>query len=122
MIPGPTPPAIAWAASPLQRAKWSQAALSIPRVRRKPLARVKADSIELPLGENLSDAAKQCPKLADYWFASKQGRTLSEGAIRLLRLKGWLEICLSDQSLESEVFTTECRLREQAAYIIGWGA
>lgn len=79
-------------------------------------------SVELPPGENLSEAAKQSAKLGDHWFVSKPGRTMSDSAIRLLRLKGWLEICQADGRFESEVYETECRLREQAAFIIGWCA
>lgn len=60
------------------------------------------------------------PRLADHWFASKAGRTLSDSAIRLLRLKDRLEICLNDREFESEAFITECRLREEAASIIGY--
>lgn len=122
MIPAPTPSTIAWAASPIQRARWTQAAAAMPRVRCKPFTKPKTATVELSTGENLSDEAKQCPKLADHWFVSKRGRTMSEGAIHLLRLKGWLEICQTDRRFESEVYETECRLREQAAFIIGWCA
>jgi hypothetical protein len=94
----------------------------MPRAQCKPFTRVKPAAIVLPLGENLSEAAKQSPKLADHWFVSKRGRTLSDSAIYLLRLKGWLEICLEDRKFESEVYLTECRLREQAAFIIGYCA
>lgn len=122
MIPAPAPSTISWAASPDQRARWAQSAAAMPRVKCKPFTSAKRAPVELPPGENLSEAAKQSPKLGDHWFVSKPGRTMSDSAIRLLRLKGWLDICLADKNLESEVYTTECRLREQAAYIIGWCA
>lgn len=133
VIPGPIPPRIDWRASPIQRARWAKAATSIARPERMPFSKPKAASrtgsasslktaqiFEFPNEVAASDTLKGQP-LAAHWFVSKSGRTLSDSAIRLLRLKGWLEICLADRSLESEVFVTECRLREQAAFIIADG-
>ncbi len=45
---------------------------------------------------------------------------LSDAAKRLFQLMAWLEICLNDRKFDAEVYLTECRIREQAAHIIGF--
>lgn len=45
---------------------------------------------------------------------------MSDAAIRLFKLKAWFEICINDRKFDSEVYLTECRIREQAAHIIGF--
>ena len=46
---------------------------------------------------------------------------MSDAAKRLLMLQTWLEVCLTDKRLDAEAYLTQCRIREQAAYIIGCG-
>lgn len=122
MIPAPVESTIAWTASPTQRARWTQAAANITRVRCKPFTQALPKPVGSPSEEAPLVAEKQYPRLADHWFVAKKGRTLSDSAIHLLRLKGWLEICRDDRRFDSEVYETECRLREQATFIIGWCA
>ena len=58
---------------------------------------------------------------------------MSESVRRLRMLQSWLAVCTHDrgwsdhraghsQRYDEEAFTTECRLREQAAHIIGFMA
>ncbi len=134
VIPGPTPSGYAWRAAPIQRARQAQAAAPFAPPRRQPFSKLKAglhNGSDSPLKTatiyEFSTAVEsltgnESPRLGAHWFASKPGHGMSDCAIRLLRLKGWLEICLADRRFESEAYVTECRLREQAAYIIGYFA
>nr|WP_319564222.1 hypothetical protein [uncultured Rhodoferax sp.] len=45
---------------------------------------------------------------------------MGDAAKRLFKLLAWFEICITDRQLDSEVYVTECRIREQAAHIIGF--
>jgi hypothetical protein len=134
MIPGPTPSGYAWRANPIQRARQAQESAAFAPKPRQPFSRPIAE-LKKATGAPLKTATifefpeaaavvhdEAAPPLADHWFVSKNGRTMSDAAIRLLRLRGWLEICTNDRKFESEAYITECRLREQAAYIIGYGA
>lgn len=118
----------------MQRARWARAAVPVAQPRRMPFTKTistptvgrsaaayTAKVYEFPTAPSVQVRA-ECQPLAAHWFVSKRGRTLSDRAIYLLRLKGWLEICLADPHFEEQVYVTECRLREQAAYIIGDGA
>lgn len=131
MIPGPTPSGYAWRANPVQRARQAQAAAPFAPQQRKPFSKPKVEGhasafktaqiLKFP-DTVWQSPADQAPSLAVHCFIRKSGRTMSDSAIRLLRLKDWLEICVNDRRFESEAFTTECRLREQAAFIIGHDA
>ncbi len=46
--------------------------------------------------------------------------SMGDAAKRLFKLLAWFEICITDRQLDSEVYVTECRIREQAAHIIGF--
>jgi hypothetical protein len=48
--------------------------------------------------------------------------SMGDGAARLFQLLRWMDICLAERNLDSEVYLTECRIREQAAQIIGFMA
>jgi hypothetical protein len=45
---------------------------------------------------------------------------MSAAASHFHMLRARLEICLSHRKYDGDVYLTECRLREQAAYIIGY--
>ncbi len=47
---------------------------------------------------------------------------MSDGAKRLHMLRTWLEVCHSDPRHDAEAYLTACRLREQAAALIGYMA
>ena len=131
MIPGPTPSGYAWHANPIQRARLAQSAQPFAPQQRKPFSKPKIEGLapasktaevySFP-GTARATPAGQAPRLADHWFIHKTGRPMSDSAVRLLRLKDWLEVCISERQFESQAFTTECRLREQAAFIIGHDA
>lgn len=64
---------------------------------------------------------------------SRPEPSMSESARRLHELKSWLATCTrgghwadtrggDSKRYDEEAFTTECRLREQAAHIIGFMA
>lgn len=48
--------------------------------------------------------------------------SMGDAAKRLFKLLAWFEICINDRQLDSEVYLTECRIREQATHIIGFCA
>lgn len=66
------------------------------------------------------EAMDKFPPMDSSRLISKPETRMSESAKSLLKLKWWLEECLLDRKLDAEVYTTECRLREQAAFIIGY--
>lgn len=131
VIPGPTPSGYAWRANPIQRARPAQTTQRFAPQQRKPFSMPEAEGLapasktaevhSFP-GAAWATPASQAPRLADHCFIRKSGRTMSDSAVRLLRLKDWLEVCISEPQFESQAFTTECRLREQAAFIIGHDA
>ncbi len=47
---------------------------------------------------------------------------MSDAAKHLLRLICWLEVCQSSRRLDEEAYETAWRVREQAAYLIGFCA
>lgn len=47
---------------------------------------------------------------------------MSESAKYFHMLKFRLELCMEDRKFDDLVYSTECRLREQAAFLIGWMA
>ena len=62
-----------------------------------------------------------CTPLAAHLVISRPRAGMSDAAKRLLFLQTWLEVCLTDKRLDAEAYLTQCRIREQAAYIIGCG-
>ena len=46
--------------------------------------------------------------------------SMGPGAKRLHMLRTWLEVCYTDRKYDDQVYPTECRLREQAAALIGF--
>lgn len=134
MIPAPTPSGYAWRESPVPRQRPAQVVTPFRPSNRKPFSKQKAElhnASGSPLkineisefqGHPFFHDYGDAPPLADHMFAYKAGCTLSDSAIRLLRLKSWLEICINDRKYEADAYITECRLREQADFIIGWCA
>ena len=68
------------------------------------------------------EAMDKLPPLDEKWIlrSYRPEQKMSDAALELFRLKRWLEICRNDSWLHSEVYVTECRIREQAAFIIGY--
>ena len=68
------------------------------------------------------EAMDKLPPLDEKWILRyyRAEPKMSDAALELFRLKRWLEICRNDNWLHSEVYVTECRIREQAAHIIGY--
>lgn len=66
------------------------------------------------------EAIDKFPPMDPSRLISRPEPGMGESAKRLFTLKWWLKECLLDKKLDAEVYTTECRLREQAAFIIGY--
>jgi hypothetical protein len=66
------------------------------------------------------EAMDTLPPMAADRLLSRPEPAMSDAAKRLFQLQAWMEICLNDRRLDGEVYVTECRLREQAAHIIGF--
>ncbi len=66
------------------------------------------------------EAEDKLPPMAAHYLISRPEPAMSDAAIRLFKLKAWFEICINDRQFDSEVYVTECRIREQAAHIIGF--
>lgn len=134
MIQSPTPSGFAWRAAPVQRARLAQLAAPVAPTKRMPFSKPKADL--QPGSESPSKTAKvyqfsgglkpeamdKLPPLDTKWILSRPEPTMGDAACELFRLKSWLHTCMNDRRFDSEVFVTECRLREQAAFIIGYFA
>lgn len=134
MISGQTPSGFAWRAAPAQRARQAQAAAPIAPPQRKPFSKpntglqngsgsfLKTAKI-YPFSNSLKpEAVDKLPPLDEKWLLSRPGPAMGDAAQELFRLKAWLETCMNSRWLDSEVYVTECRLREQAAFIIGYFA
>lgn len=67
-----------------------------------------------------SEAEDKLPPMAALRLISRPEPAMSDAARRLFMLKWWLEECMNDRRLDAEAYTTACRLREQAAHIIGF--
>lgn len=68
------------------------------------------------------EAVDKLPPLDPKWMLSKPEPRMSESAQRLHMLRFRLQVCMEERQYDNLVFETECRLREQAACIIGWMA
>jgi hypothetical protein len=66
------------------------------------------------------EAADQLPPMDEGRVLSRPSPRMSEAATHFHMLRMRLEHCLSDRRYDDLVYSTECRLREQAAYIIGY--
>jgi len=66
------------------------------------------------------EAEDKLPPMPAHRLISRPEPAMSDAAIRLFKLKAWFEICINDRQFDSEVYVTECRIREQAAHIIGF--
>ena len=134
VITSPTPSGFAWRAAPVQRARLAQLAAPVAPPQRKPFSKPKADlqpgsgsplktAKVYPYSTGLKpEAIDKLPPLDPKWILSGPEQTMGDAAIELFRLKRWLETCLNNRRFDSEVFVTECRIREQAAFIIGYFA
>lgn len=134
MIPGATPSAITWAPSPIQGTQWPQIAAPTERVRCKPFEKPIAPPQSIvgthpktakysPYSTGLKpEAVDKLPPLDPKWLISKPDPRMSESAQRLHMLKFRLQCCMEERQYDDLVFETECRLKEQAAFIIGWMA
>lgn len=67
-----------------------------------------------------TEAMDKLPPMAADRLISRPEPAMSDAAKRLFMLKSWLEVCCIDRNHDAEAYTTECRLREQAAHIIGF--
>lgn len=66
------------------------------------------------------EAMDTLPPMDPARLISRPEPAMSDAAKRLFMLKWWLEECYLDRKLDGDLYTTECRLREQAAHIIGF--
>lgn len=66
------------------------------------------------------EAEGKLSPMAAHRLISRPEPAMSDAAIRLFKLKAWFEICINDRKFDAEVYVTECRIREQAAHIIGF--
>ena len=62
------------------------------------------------------------PAISPPFLISRPVPRMSESAKRLLVLRSWLQTCIESGRRDDEAYLTECRLREQAALLIGYGA
>ena len=123
-----------WGSTPAQRAyRQSAPALIAPQQRRpfsKPKAELRPGSGSplktaqiIPFSSTLKpEAVDTLPPMEARRMISRPEPTMSDAAKRLFMLKWWLEECYRDRNLDADAYTTECRLREQAAHIIGYFA
>lgn len=82
-----------------------------------------AQIIKFPSSEKSTlkpEAVDKFPPMDPARLISRPDPAMSDAASRLFMLKWWLDECMNDRRLDAEVYTTECRLREQAAHIIGF--
>lgn len=68
------------------------------------------------------EAVDKLPPMEAHRLLSMPEPAMSDAAKRLFMLKSWLEVCYNDRRYDADAYTTECRLREQAAHIIGYFA
>ncbi|MDO8774830.1 MAG: hypothetical protein Q7K57_40215 [Burkholderiaceae bacterium] len=134
MIQRQTPSGFAWRADPAQRTRQAQASPTIAPPTRKPFSKPITNAhaaVVLPFKTAKSSpystglkpgALDKLPPLDEKWILSRPEPSMGDAACELFRLKSWLHTCLNDRRFDSEVFVTECRLREQAAFIIGYFA
>lgn len=134
VIPGATPSAIAVAAHPILGGYGAQVAAPMARVRCKPFEKPISPPQSIvgthsktvkysPYSTGLKpEAIDKLPPLDPKWLLSKPEPRMSESAQRLHMLKFRLQCCMEERKYDDLVFETECRLKEQAAFIIGWGA
>lgn len=121
-----------WGNTPAQRAYRQSVAAPIAPQQRRPFSKPKAD---LQPGSDSSlktaqiiafpstlkpEAMGTLPPMDPARLISRPEPAMSDGAKRLFMLKWWLEECYRDRKLDGDLYTTECRLREQAAHIIGF--
>lgn len=66
------------------------------------------------------EAMDKLPPMAVHLIHSRPEPRMSDAAKHFHMLRIRLQFCLEDRRYDAEVFPTECRLREQAAYIIGY--
>jgi hypothetical protein len=66
------------------------------------------------------EAVDKLPPIEAHRILSKPAPQMSEAAEHFHMLKMRLDHCLSDRQYDDLVYSTECRLREQAAYLIGY--
>ena len=122
----------AWWSTPTQRAHHGSASTPIAPPARRPFSKPKADlqpgsgsplktAQIIPFPSTLKpEAMDTLPPLDPALLISWPDPGMGDAARRLFQLKDWLEVCFNDRRLDSEVYVTECRLREQAAHIIGF--
>jgi hypothetical protein len=66
-----------------------------------------------------AEAADKFPPLEAHQYISRPEPRMSDAAAHFHMLRFRLALCLADRQYDEEAYLTECRLREQAAYIIG---
>lgn len=124
----------AWWSTPTQRAHHAQAPAPMTKLARRPFSKPKAD-LQPGLGSPLKaaqiipfpsplkpEATDTLPPMAAPLILSRLEPRMSDAAAHFHMLRMRLEFCLADRRYDDEVYPTECRLREQAAHIIGYFA
>lgn len=122
----------AWGVTPAKYAYRKAAVLPIQAPQRrpfsKPIAKTQPGAVialrtvkpnPYPSGPG-REAMDGLPPMDPSRMISGPEPSMGDAAIRLFKLLAWFEICLTDRKLDSEVYVTECRIREQAAHIIGF--
>lgn len=66
-----------------------------------------------------AEAADKFPPLEAHQYIARPEPRMSDAAAHFHMLRFRLALCLSERHYDEEAYLTECRLREQAAYIIG---
>lgn len=134
MTPSQTTSGFAWRNSPALSARREQAKVPTAKQQCKPFSKpiagplggVDSHSIAAknsPYSTGLKpEAMDKLPPLDPKWIISRPEPRMSEAAKHFHMLKFRLELCMEDRRYDDLVYSTECRLREQAAYIIGYRA
>lgn len=132
MTRNPAHAGFSWGNTPAQRAYRQSAAAPIAPQQRRPFSKPKTDlqpgsgspmktAQIIPFPSTLKpEAVDTLPPMEAHRLISRPEPTMSDAAKRLFMLKWWLEECYRDRTLDADAYTTECRLREQAAHIIGF--
>jgi hypothetical protein len=98
-------------------ASFSEKTTEHGKVSRLPLPTVKASPYSTGLKP---EAVDKLPPIEVHRILSRPAPRMSEAVEYFHMLKRRLEHCLSDRRYDDLVYSTECRLREQAAYLIGY--
>lgn len=123
-----------WGNTPAQRAYRQSAPAPIAPQQRRPFSKPKAElrpgsssplktAQVIPFPSTLKpEAMDTLPPMAAHLILSRPEPRMSDAAAHFHMLRIRLQFCLEDRRYDAEVYPTECRLREQAAHIIGYFA